>query len=172
MDKPVLDACCGGRMFWFDKSNPVALFIDKRKEPKGHIQNGWNPNHEVNPDIVMDFTKIDFPDKSFKLVVFDPPHLIKPFQSKTSVMFKKYGTLLADSWKDDLRKGFSECWRVLDDYGTLVFKWGEESVSVKEVLSLFPEKPLFGHPTRKGGTTHWFCFMKLPSLRPQSKESK
>lgn len=27
---PVLDACCGSRMFWFDKQDERALFIDKR----------------------------------------------------------------------------------------------------------------------------------------------
>lgn len=28
--QPVLDATCGGRMIWFDKKNPLALFVDKR----------------------------------------------------------------------------------------------------------------------------------------------
>lgn len=27
---PVLDTCCGSRMFWFDKKDPRALFVDKR----------------------------------------------------------------------------------------------------------------------------------------------
>ena len=30
--KLILDACCGSRMFWFDKHNPLALFVDKRSE--------------------------------------------------------------------------------------------------------------------------------------------
>lgn len=30
--KLILDACCGSRMFWFDKYNPLALFVDKRSE--------------------------------------------------------------------------------------------------------------------------------------------
>src|SRR5688500_16828866 len=30
--KSVLDACCGSRMFWFDKSDQRALFVDKRRE--------------------------------------------------------------------------------------------------------------------------------------------
>ena len=29
-DKLRLDACCGSRMFWFDKQNPNVLFVDKR----------------------------------------------------------------------------------------------------------------------------------------------
>jgi hypothetical protein len=28
----VLDAACGPRMFWFDRADPRALFIDKRRE--------------------------------------------------------------------------------------------------------------------------------------------
>ena len=31
----ILDACCGGRQFWFDKENPNVLFADQRvMEPK------------------------------------------------------------------------------------------------------------------------------------------
>lgn len=32
MDKIILDACCGSRMFWFDKKNPLTLFVDIRDE--------------------------------------------------------------------------------------------------------------------------------------------
>ena len=28
--KPILDACCGSRMFWFDKDNPFVEFMDIR----------------------------------------------------------------------------------------------------------------------------------------------
>ena len=30
--KPILDACCGGKMFYFDKNDPRVLFQDIRKE--------------------------------------------------------------------------------------------------------------------------------------------
>ena len=30
--KIILDACCGSRMFWFDKENPWTLFADIRDE--------------------------------------------------------------------------------------------------------------------------------------------
>src|SRR4030067_1040132 len=30
---PILDACCGGRQFWFDKENPNVLFADWRVMP-------------------------------------------------------------------------------------------------------------------------------------------
>ena len=31
-DKLILDACCGPRMMWFDKQNPLAMFMDIRDE--------------------------------------------------------------------------------------------------------------------------------------------
>lgn len=161
-DKFILDACCGGRMFWFNKKHPNAIYIDMRTAEKGHIQNGWDPNHSVEPDEIMDFRNLRYADNSFKLVVFDPPHIIRKSVSEKSLMFKKYGTLLEDTWKDDLIKGFNECWRVLQDYGVLIFKWGESDVKKSEVLSILGRPALFGHPSRSSGTTHWICFMKIP----------
>ena len=31
MAKAVLDACCGSRMFWFDKSHPSVVYMDNRE---------------------------------------------------------------------------------------------------------------------------------------------
>lgn len=31
MCKPILDVCCGSRMFYFDKNNPDVVFMDCRK---------------------------------------------------------------------------------------------------------------------------------------------
>lgn len=30
MTKEILDACCGAKMFYFNKDNPNVLFMDKR----------------------------------------------------------------------------------------------------------------------------------------------
>ena len=30
--KSILDMCCGSRMFWFDKQDERAVFMDKRSE--------------------------------------------------------------------------------------------------------------------------------------------
>lgn len=30
--KTILDACCGSRMFWFDRQNPDVVFMDRREE--------------------------------------------------------------------------------------------------------------------------------------------
>jgi len=52
----------------------------------------------------------------------------------------------------------------LKDGGILIFKWNENQISVKEILSLTDEEPIFGHTTRKHKAnqtaTHWFTFMK------------
>lgn len=128
MSKPViLDACCGGRMFWIDKKNPKVLFCDIRQEPRGHIKH--EINHEVRPDILSDFTNMSFRNNSFKMVVFDPPHLYKA--GTTGIIGKKYGVLDKNNWKEVIKKGFAECWRVLDVYGTLIFKWNVRDIPLK-----------------------------------------
>lgn len=152
--KRILDACCGSRMFWFDKNNPDAIFIDNR-EIDTNLCDGRKL--EIAPDIVMDFTNMDFDDNSFKLVVFDPPHLNK--LGENSWMAKKYG-VLRYSWKYDIKKGFSECMRVLEVGGVLIFKWNESQIKVSQILEIIDFTPLFGHKSGKRSGTHWMCFMK------------
>lgn len=150
---PVLDACCGSRMFWFDKADGRALFLDKRSEvltdPRGKAI-------VIDPDILGSFTDLPFEDETFSLVVFDPPHT---FSGEKSVMAAKYGTLKS-GWRDEIKAGFAECFRVLKPHGTLIFKWNEHRVPVATVLSLTPEKPLFGQRAGATAKTHWLVFMK------------
>lgn len=165
IEKFILDACCGGRMMWFNKHHPNTIYIDNRIAEKGHIV-GFADNHSVNPDIVMDFRKMSFPDKSFKLIVFDPPHLTSLTES--SIMAKKFGCLNAETWQSDLSKGFAECWRVLQDYGVLLFKWNDIEIPYKSVLSLTKHEPLFMNITagqkalKQKNRSYWFCYMKIP----------
>lgn len=157
-DKIILDACCGGRQFWFDKSNPDVVFVDIRLMEPTVVGSGKDARvRKCLPDIVMDFRDLQFADNRFQMVVFDPPHL---FLGENSYMSKSYGRLDKKTWKEDLRKGFSECFRVLRPMGTLIFKWYEHDVLLKDILKLTPEKPLFGHPSGKAQMTHWLAFMK------------
>src|SRR5260221_3195123 len=156
-NKFILDACCGGRMFLFNKTHKHAINVDNRVAEKGHRIH--RPNHQVMPDEIMDFRALQFPDNSFSLVVFDPPH-ISTF-SETADMGKTYGRLNPNTWQNDLKKGFDECWRVLKPFGTLIFKWNEVEIKTKEILSILQVEPLFGHPSGSKSKTHWFCFMKL-----------
>jgi ubiquinone/menaquinone biosynthesis C-methylase UbiE len=76
--KYILDCCCGSRMFWFDKRNPSVLFADIR-DLESELCDG--SILKVKPDIVADFRKMPFKDETFKMVVFDPPHLKNLAQS-------------------------------------------------------------------------------------------
>lgn len=154
--KLILDACCGPRMMWFDKANPLAVFMDRRDEEHTLCD---GRKLEVHPDIVGDFTQMPFPDNSFRLVVFDPPHLNR--LGGDSWTAKKYGVLLS-TWDTDLKAGFDECMRVLEPYGILIFKWNETQIPVSRLLDIFGQDPLFGHKSGKNSKTHWMCFMKLP----------
>lgn len=156
-DKDILDACCGSRMFWFDKENPNVLFADIRTESHTLCD---GRSLEIKPDIEMDFTEMPFDDNTFKMVVFDPPHLNK--LGKNSWMAKKYGVLFP-SWETDIRAGFDECMRVLKPDGTLIFKWNETQITLDLVLKAIQCKPLFGHVTGRHGKTIWMCFIKLDS---------
>lgn len=116
-EKKILDACCGSRMFWFDKENGDTLFMDER-ELETELCDGRKLI--VKPDIVADFKNMPFEDESFYLVVFDPPHLLKAGQN--SWLAKKYGKLDEDTWQSDIAEGFKECMRVLKTNSTLIFK--------------------------------------------------
>jgi ubiquinone/menaquinone biosynthesis C-methylase UbiE len=156
----ILDACCGSRMFWFDKENPNCLFIDKRSETveaKDSSQKSGLRTIEVKPDLIADFTEMPFENETFAMVVFDPPHLKTLGQN--SWMAKKYGRL-PDDWQFMIQKGFEECMRVLKPQGTLIFKWNEHEINSKQVLDLIPYKPLFGHTSGKHAKTIWMAFMK------------
>lgn len=146
-------------MFWRNKEHDKVLFIDNRIVEKGAFANNWNPNWCVKPDVVADFRHLPFEDCRFKLVVFDPPHLLHG--SLKSVINKKYGLLSKDTWQSDLRAGFNECWRVLDIHGVLVLKWNQADIKTSELLSLLPQEPLFGDFTGKTGNTIWMTFMKF-----------
>jgi SAM-dependent methyltransferase len=152
MEKAIIDVCCGSKMFWFDKENEETVYMDNR-QLSDILCDGRTLN--IHPDIIADFRQIPFEDSSFYMVVFDPPHLKK--LGEKSWLAKKYG-MLSDNWKEDIKKGFKECMRVLKPNGTLIFKWNEEQIKLSELLKVIDYKPLFGNKRSK---THWLVFMKL-----------
>ena len=147
----ILDACCGSRMFYFNKNNENVLFMDKR-EISTTLCDGRKL--EVKPDFLADFTNIPFEDERFNLIVFDPPHLEKV--GDKSWLALKYGKLSGD-WRSELKKGFDECWRVLKRGGTLLFKWNETDVKVSDMIKLFNKEPLLFNKRDK---THWIVYYK------------
>jgi hypothetical protein len=154
--KMVLDPASSMRSFYFDKNDQRVVFGDIRENETHLLTNGQTIN--IKPDQVMDFRAIPYDDQSFQCVIFDPPHLLN--LSEKSWMRKKYGVLDKDNWQRDLTAGFTECFRVLKPGGTLVFKWNETSIPLKDILKLTDQKPLVGHPSGKRMNTHWVLFVK------------
>lgn len=157
-NKPILDVACGTRMFYFDKSDPRVLYCDIRSESFTKKRGEQIERLHVTPDVVCDFTHLPFPSESFKLVVFDPPHLLHA--GETGWQAKTYGRL-SSNWQDIISQGFAECFRVLARAGTLIFKWNECDIPVSKILALTPEKPVFGNRCGRLSKSHWLCFFKL-----------
>ena len=159
---PVLDPASGSRMFYFDREDERVLFGDIRSEQ--HVLcDGRALN--INPDAMTDFRDLPFPDESFSVVIFDPPHLVNA--GPKSWLAAKYGKLNRETWREDLTAGFSECFRVLKPNGVLIFKWADVQMPVSQILALTPEKPLVGHKSGKAAKTHWITFMKTTSRQAQ-----
>ena len=91
----VLDPCCGSRMMWFDKADQRTLFGDCREETHILPDRQYQRHLEIKPDVKLDFTKLPFDNNTFKLVVFDPPHLVhagaKSWLAKNTAGWEKIG---------------------------------------------------------------------------------
>ena len=148
----ILDPTCSNRSIWFDKNNPHVIHCDKRVEK---VEFADGRDFYIEPDIQTDFTFMPFPDEIFDMVVFDPPHLMN--LGINSMLAKRYGKLFAN-WRDVIKGGFDESWRVLKTGGTLIFKWGDRDIPLREVLELAPP-PLCGQ-TGAVQKTKWICFVK------------
>ena len=154
-DKFILDASAGFRMMWFDKAQPNTVYLDQRPE--------------CNPDVVGDFRNLEqFKNDTFTLIVWDPPHEVRRPSDPNCSFVHDFGCLNPETWASDISKGARECFRVLKPRGVLIFKWNTRIIKVESILSLFPQKPLFGQVTKgeagsrkHASKTYWFCFMKL-----------
>lgn len=150
-ERTILDACCGSRMFHFDKENPNVVYMDNR-DFEDILCDGRKL--KVHPDIIADFRDMPFKDNTFSLVIFDPPHLLKVGQN--SWLCKKYGKL-QKTWQNDIKRGFNECMRVLKPNGTLVFKWATRDITLKQILDVIETRPIIFH---KNNNTFFLVFMK------------
>ena len=149
----ILDVCCGSKMFYYDKNDKNVLFLDIRRE-KHILCDGRKL--DISPDVVADFRNLPFANESFQNIVFDPPHM--KTLGQRSWMAKKYGRLSKENWKQDLKSGFEECWRVLKNGGSLVFKWNDSDIKASSVLKIFGTNPTLGQ--KRGNKTKWFVFYK------------
>lgn len=156
IEKEIIDLCCGWRMFWYDKKNPLVHFMDIRTLPKGSIQ--ARQSFSIEPNEVGDYRDIKHPDWSFKIVVMDPPHLKKLWEKSRMAM--KYWKL-SKEWKEDLLKWFTEGMRILKEHGILIFKWNDYEIPLGDVIKLFPVKPMIGQRTGKNNSTVWLIYLKI-----------
>lgn len=172
-EKLILDATSAFRSMWFNKNNPLVDYFDKSSDDDLNKRRSkynnlcgttkfryWNPK---NKTIQGTWAKLSFPDNTYKMVVFDPPH--KKKLGEKSKFKQIYGELSPETWQRDLKQAFTEFFRVLQPYGFLILKWGSDDVSYKEILACSPIKPLYGNITNgtnkhKKSRTYWFCFMK------------
>lgn len=138
-------------MFWYNRNHPDTVYMDIRQ-----LEDTLCDGRKliVRPDVIGDFKAIPYPDNTFKLAVFDPPHLIRG--GDNAWLIKKYGRL-PKGWQDEIRQGFNECMRVLEPYAILVFKWNQEQIKIKDVIEVIGRPPLFGDLRAK---TLWMVFMK------------
>ena len=140
----ILDATAGARAVWFDKTYPDATFIDVR--PDG-----------ASGNVLMDCRHTTFPDGTFDLVVFDPPHMTCGPQS---TMAERYGHFLTSEIRDLVRDAFSEFHRLLRPDGLVAFKWNDHDTGLDRVLALVRGfDRLVGVPTamrtKHSSTTYW-----------------
>jgi Methyltransferase domain. len=165
MKENILDATCGGRSIWHtdNKNRDDVLYIDKREEEPG-FTGQENRTFSIEPDEVQDFRDLPYEDGSFDLVVFDPPHVIREngMKNLSGYIDKSYGALHAETWQADLRNGFEELFRVLEDRGVLIFKFANRAADFREVLDLAPTDPLFGTMTDQDSNceNRFFVFQK------------
>lgn len=143
----ILDATCGFREIWFEKDNALTVYIDIKKE--------------VKPDIVADFKNLPFPEQTFNLVLFDPPHTSAGIKT---VFAKKYGSIRMHKIISELYQTSRELFRVLKINGFLIFKWNTHHRKLDRILQYFPQKPLFGQKTafrtKHASSTYWCLFLK------------
>lgn len=167
-----LDATSSFRRMWEDKQNPYTIFMDIRSNQQimkdWHdcmIQKGRNTDIGFNKlTIQADFTHLPFRDGVIPHINYDPPQLIH--LGKTSIYFKQFGALEADTWRFVLKNAAKELWRVLAPKGTLNFKWSDRDIPAEEVLALFPTKQWYGQEGAHGNAskTNWFTFVKPPEI--------
>ncbi len=91
MQEKVLDVCCGAKMFWFDKQDPRAEYLDNRCEEHrlkdSTDRRGYQPLL-IDPDYIADFRNLPYDANTWPLVVFDPPHFKR--NGKSGWLHKKY----------------------------------------------------------------------------------
>ena len=180
----IYDATAGNRSIYETKDHPFILY--------GDIE----PDLFYKPDIMVDCTKTNFPDKSKNLIIFDPPHecgriknegiFSTPSLEVANKKWPKYYRETPPRYyggdkyknKDELRRFVyetqKEFYRILSDGGALLMKWSENRIDLKEIIKLFRgwSVILKIRCFKQGNTatpTYWVMLMKAPMPSPQTE---
>ena len=162
----ILDATCGPKGIWYQKNHPFVTFMDKRNGIYHNILSGNTSfksrrKYKIYPDVVSEWKDAPFPNNHFDMIIFDPPHIIRPNESKKSGITCEYGMLFKNSWRNDLRIGIKKLFDILKPEGIFILKWCESCAKIEEVIKLFPYPPLFGtNIKKKTSDTYWIVFIK------------
>jgi hypothetical protein len=125
----ILDMSAGNRAVWYNKSHADAVYVDIRPQ--------------VRPGVVADSRNLPFADRTFDLVVFDPPH--ENFGASGN-MSKNYGHHTAAQIRDIVARSAREAFRVSKHEALMAFKWNDCARKLADILVLMPHwAPLFGH---------------------------
>ena len=150
----ILDMSAGNRAMWFDKTNPLVTFLDRRAE--------------VSPTIVCDTSSMP-PEVGgdYDLIVFDPPHANF---GANGHMAKRYGHSTHEQIRATIRGSAAEAHRVSAPGALMALKWNDHSFKLDVVLEMMSSywEPLFGsHMRNRGGPqagsqSYWVMLRRKP----------
>jgi hypothetical protein len=150
----IIDLSAGNRAVWFDKTCPLATYVDIRPE--------------VEPDVVADSRALPPAiGAGYDLVVFDPPH---KNSAASGNMSKNYGHHTAEEITDIIRRTAAEAHRVTTPRGLMAFKWNDHTRKLSSVLPLLAPYwlPLFGHGVshqQRASQTSWVMLLRSEATR-------
>jgi hypothetical protein len=158
----ILDATCSYAKVW---PKTATVRIDIRPE--------------VRPDIVMDNTKLLFPDAYFDRIYYDPPHIFRHSTIKKNAalyeLFQRFGIWNSrQEFLDNLAGVNKEFYRCLKPSGELYCKFGvgkkSMCIPIDKILSMLTNFTIISHHTtvskshlKAKNPVHWLT-MK-PKLR-------
>mgnify|MGYP002754226326 CR=1 FL=1 len=125
----ILDACCGSKMFWFDREHKETVYMDNRTLDTTLCD---GRKLIVKPDVIADFRKMPFEDESFD-IIFHP---------------------VSNSYIEKVEPVFKECYRILKKGGILLcgLDIGTNYIvdeKEEKIINSLPFNPLVNEEQRK-----------------------
>lgn len=149
------------------------VFMDIRHGPFSTGKRRGKPEIiEIDPDKLGCITKIPWPDNTFSMVLFDPPH---DKWGKSSFMRVLYGSWNNEMFVHKVGPANQEFYRVLKPGGFLFVKIQDNKQRDKQLVELLSnfklllkihQAPLSGRTKNK---TYWMLFVRRKTILPRIK---